>query len=403
MLTWREAAITALKGAGVLNVQQVTDRIVELGLRDLTGQTPEASVGAQLYVAVQNRDQRIEQVGPGLFRHTGSESPPVTERILGKLEFINPREVWPDEARHFTPWLLDNSDYLAEALGVDIEFERSEHPVGSFSLDLFGRDVSNEVPIIVENQLEQTDHRHLGQLLTYAAGTKAGTIVWIAPSFRDEHRDALDFLNDSSSGNVRFFGVKLRVAVIGDSDPAPDFELVAQPSNWIAQVRSQTGKQRPSDGLSDVRLAQLSFWSRYLDVLRETHPNLTNVRKPQPQNWLTLNFNRGTGITAVFVSDGTLRCEVYISTKSAEANKRIFGALIEHREAVEESIGHTLTWDEMPGRQACRISVTTPGTPLEDQPDQLISWLIEYHVKFHQTFMPLISGLPRELWAPSGD
>jgi hypothetical protein len=398
MLTWREAAIAALKGAGPLNVQQVADRIAELGLRDLTGRTPEATVAAQLYMAIQNNDQRVEQVGPGLFRHTGSDRQPVTERTLGKLEFINPRDVWPDEARHFTPWLLDNADYLGEVLGIDIELESAEHPVGPFSLDLFGRDITNGVKIIVENQLEQTDHRHLGQLLTYAAGTKAGTIVWVSPSFRDEHRDALDFLNDSSTGDVRYFGVRLRVAVIGDSDPAPDFEIVAQPSDWIAQVRAQRGGGSGDGELSALRSSQLSFWNRYLEYLRQDHQGLTNVRKPQVQNWLNLNFVRGLGIAAVFASDGTLRCEVYIDVGDGEKNLRIFSALEERQAEIESGLGESLFWDKLEGRRACRISISTPGSPLDDDTDSLITWLSEHHLKFHRVFVPIIKGLPDGLW-----
>lgn len=397
MLTWREAAIVALEGAGLLSVQQVTDRIYELGLRDLTGNTPEATVAAQLYLAVQNGDARIELADVGLFRHTGSERPPVTERSLGKLEFLNPRDVWPDEARHFTPWLLENADYLGELLGIDIEFERSEHPVGSFSLDLFGHDRTNSCHIIVENQLEQTDHRHLGQLLTYAAGTKAGTIVWVAPSFRDEHRDALDFLNQSSSGDIRFFGVKLRVAVIGDSDPAPDFELVAQPSDWMVQHSSQ--RIGPTDGgMSDLRNAQFTFWSRYLERLHTTHPNTSKVRKPQAQNWLTLNFFRGLGIAGVFASDGTLRCELYIDIGEGNANIGIFDQLRESKNEIESAIGEKLNWDSLEGRRACRISVSTPGTPLDDDQDALIAWLIEHHLIFRRVFIPAVKGLPKNLW-----
>lgn len=397
MLTWREAAITALEGAGSLNVRQITDRIYELGLRDLTGNTPEATVAAQLYLAIQNGDSRIEQVGVGLFHHTGSERPPVTERSLGRLEFINPRDVWPDEARHFTPWLLENADYLGDLLGIDIEFERSEHPVGSFSLDLFGNDRTNSCHIIVENQLEQTDHRHLGQLLTYAAGTKAGTIVWIAPSFRDEHRDALDFLNDSSSGDVRFFGVKLRVAVIGDSDPAPDFELVAQPSNWKAQLRLP-GISSTDGEMSDLRNAQITFWGRYLEHLHTTHPNISNVRKPRAQNWLTLNFLRGLGIAGVFASDGTLRCELYIDVGDGDANIRIFERLRDSKNEIESVLGERLNWDSLEGRRACRISLSTPGTPLDDDQGALITWLIDHHLKFRKVFVPIVNALPKDLW-----
>src|SRR5437667_8314691 len=117
---------------------------------------------------------------------------------LGRLERVDPRLVWGHEADAFTPWLLENADRLAEALGIDLELEAAEHKVGGYSLDLVGRDITNDAVLIVENQLEMTDHSHLGQVLTYAAGTGASTIVWIATAFREEHRQALDWLNENT-------------------------------------------------------------------------------------------------------------------------------------------------------------------------------------------------------------
>ena len=398
MLTWREASIKALEGQGPLGIEAITDRIRELGLRDLTGNTPEATVAALLYTAVQNNDSRVRLVGPGTFEHTGREATDIAETSLGRLEFINPRDVWPDEARNFTPWLLDNADYLQEVLGIDIELERSEYPVGSFSLDLFGDDITNNCKLIVENQLEQTDHRHLGQLLTYAAGTNAGTIVWIAPAFRDEHRDALDFLNENSSGDVRFFGVKLRVAVIGDSGPAPDFELVAQPSGWKTQVRTQRGHRGSNGELTALRAAQLDFWNRYLEQIREHHPHATNVRSARPQNWITLNFAKRVTIAGAFVTGGLLRCEIYIDVGDADSNTRIYKALHQDRQSIESAIGESLTWEELEDKKACRISTSTPGAPTDDDVDHLFDWLQARHLKFRETFLPKIKALPDELW-----
>ena len=111
---------------------------------------------------------------------------------LGNVEWLDIRAVWPNEATSFTPWLLDNADILGDTLGLEIQLEEAEHSVGNFSLDLIGRDLTHEARLIVENQVEQSDHGHLGQLLTYTAGTDAATIVWVARGFRDEHRVALD-------------------------------------------------------------------------------------------------------------------------------------------------------------------------------------------------------------------
>jgi hypothetical protein len=182
---------------------------------------------------------------------------------LGRLEPLDPRQVWSHEAQDFTPWLLDNADTLAEALGLDIELTTAEHPVGDFALDLVGRDLTNDCVLIVENQLSPTDHGHLGQLITYAAGTDAHTIVWLSPTFREEHCQALDYLNTLGGENARFFGVQIGVVRIDNSKPAPMFNLRAQPNDWHAKVAAdakrtsrQAGKAPPS-----MRRFGLGSWS----------------------------------------------------------------------------------------------------------------------------------------------
>ena len=128
---------------------------------------------------------------------------------LAKIEQVDLREAWSNEAANFTPWLQDNIDQLGEALGMYLEVQEREASVGTFSLDLLARDTSNNRPVIIENQLGPTDHSHLGQLLTYAAGYDASAIVWIAKEFRDEHRAALDFLNGRTGEDTELFGVVL--------------------------------------------------------------------------------------------------------------------------------------------------------------------------------------------------
>jgi len=146
----------------------------------------------------------------------------MTSSNLGRLTSVPPRDVWVHEAYDFTPWLLQNVDVLSDLLGMEeLELDAAEQPVGGFSLDLIGRDLSDGSVVIVENQLAQSDHGHLGQILTYAAGTNPTTIVWIATSFRPEHRAALDWLNEHTDPDTRFFGVEIEVVRIGDSAPAP--------------------------------------------------------------------------------------------------------------------------------------------------------------------------------------
>ena len=395
-LTWKEAAVEALRGSGPISAADIVRVIAERGLRSVTGATPEATVGAVLYTAVQDGDPRVRIVGPGTFEHTGSEAAPQPVANLAWLEPMDIRDVWANEARDFTPWLLANAERLGEVLGIDIDLEAREYPVGDFSLDLFGRDITNECPLIVENQLAETNHTHLGQLLTYAAGTQAATVVWVAPSFRDEHRKALDYLNDKAGDDARFFGVEVKVVRIGDSPPAPMFSLVAKPSEWRARVEAT----QTSGELSEKREAYRAFWGKYLEALHERHPGLTNVRAASTRNWTNINYLRGgINISLAFLGKSRLVCEIYIDTRDAERNSAILAALIEHKDAIERAVGEQFQWDDIPLKRACRIRAITEGDVLKTEThERLIAWLTDHQVKMKRAIKPLVDALPDSLW-----
>lgn len=174
---------------------------------------------------------------------------------VGRLEYIPARQVWSHEALAFTPWLLENADVLASVLGMpQLRLSAAEHPVGGYNLDLIGTDEVTGETVIVENQLESSDHGHLGQLLTYAGGTDPTTVVWIAPAFRSEHRAALEWLNARTDSRTRFFAVQLEVVRIGDSLPAPMLTLVVQPNDWekVVKQTSPTRTSRTRWRLEDV-------------------------------------------------------------------------------------------------------------------------------------------------------
>ncbi|QXC59910.1 DUF4268 domain-containing protein [Aquihabitans sp. G128] len=259
---------------------------------------------------------------------------------LGDIEPVQPRSVWANEARDFTPWLLANAERLGRALGIELELHAAEHPVGGYSLDLIGQDLTNDAVLMVENQLEPTDHTHLGQVLTYAAGTGATTIVWIATAFRDEHRQALDWLNEQTGEDTHFFGVVLSLVRIGTSAPAPLFEVVSKPNDWQKRVRTAS---RSGGGMSPRSEKYRTFWERYLERQASEHSDWGRRGSPQPANWMSFGGPfQGTQINPSFAQGRRLRHELYIDRGDSSANVALFELLVERRELLEAAFGHQL-------------------------------------------------------------
>lgn len=296
-------------------------------------------------------------------------------RDLGSLDRMDPREIWRSEPQHFTPWLLANAQRLGSALGIDVELSNSEHAVGPFSLDLIGRDLTHDVPLIVENQLAESDHTHLGQLLTYAAGTSAATIVWITIGFRDQHRQALSWLNEQTGDTVRFFGVEIEVVRIGSSLPAPLFNVVALPSDWQQQVRAQANAAKVGGRAALYH----DFWTRYLERLRTEHPNWTKASTPHTANWISMPSPiRGTGISVSFAAGAKLRHELYIDANDAGFNEHIYQSLAAQKDMLETAYGRQLSWEPLPGRRASRIAEYTAGDVADqDQYNSYIDWFFD--------------------------
>lgn len=313
---------------------------------------------------------------------------------LSRLEVVRPRDVWQHEALNFTPWLLANVDVLSDLLGMDLVLERAEHPVGDFSLDLIGYDQSTNDVVIVENQLEVSDHTHLGQILTYAAGTAPTTIVWIATGFRPEHRAAIDWLNERTDDHTRFFGVQIEVVRIGTSDPAPAFRLVAQPNDWEKTVRKTTA----AAGEVSTRTATYRrFWEGLLERIRTEYPTWTRGRTSD-QSWVnTLSGVPGAVLSMAFRRDG-LVMQLYFEDRDAAANSERFEALRARQAEFESMLGTTPIWDDMPGRKAARIVVVSDqfqDVADEDQWPAMMEWLIEWQLRFRAA-IDAISGSPSQ-------
>ena len=313
---------------------------------------------------------------------------------MATIERVDLREIWPNEATDFTPWLAENLSVLREALRlVDLELESQEAPVGDYSLDILAREVGRNRQVVIENQLGATDHTHLGQLLTYAAGFDANVIVWIAKEFRDEHREALDLLNHRTGEDTEFFGVEVELWKIDASRPAVNFNIVSSPNEWRKQTVTNRGAVR--GGVSERMERYQEFFQRLIDTLREEN-QFTKARKGQPQSWYS--FSSGTaGLTygANFTADGRARVELYIDSGEYEPNKRIFDWLEEQREPLESELEETLEWDRLDNRRGSRISVRRPGS-INDYQEALAEiqdWMIERLLAFKKVFGPRLTEL----------
>jgi hypothetical protein len=237
---------------------------------------------------------------------------------LGRIERLDPREVWKNEAGDLTPWLLDNLDVLAEALGIEIIPTQREVRVGDFKLDILGEDPAGN-PIIIENQLEATDHSHLGQLIVYASGLEAAVVVWLTPRFRDEHRRALDWLNERTDENVNFFGVELDLVRIGASPPAPSFRLLAQPNDWQEAEKSQTG-------VPDKARARHDFFVETLETVAALKPGF-HPPKVGHDNWVSMASGPFGYYAISFAAGNRFRAEVYLDTGQQSSTKALFDTL----------------------------------------------------------------------------
>lgn len=319
---------------------------------------------------------------------------------LGRLAVVPPRQVWPHEARDFTPWLLDNVDVLSELLGMDLALDAAEHPVGGFSLDLIGRDEATGQVVIVENQLELSDHLHLGQILTYAAGTDPTTIVWISTGFRAEHRAAIDWLNDRTNEDTRFFGVEIGVVRIGDSMPAPAFKLVAQPNDWGKQVKAATSG---SGLMSERERLYWDFWERFRRRVLAEHPTWTKSAASTKSSWFGMSAGvSGVNWTSTFSMDG-LGVQLVFEAPDGELNTTRFEELLARRAEMEEAFGEALTWEPRLGLKSTRVSAYTDPCNVADVArwDTAIDWLLATGAKL-RTALAAVGGVPHGRGRESG-
>jgi hypothetical protein len=306
------------------------------------------------------------------------------------------------EAADFTPWLAqaENLAILGETLGIDLELEAQEKSVGPFRADILCKDIGTDTWVLVENQLERTDHSHLGQLLTYASGLEAVTIVWIAAKFTEEHRSTLDWLNKITDETFRFFGLEVELWRIGDSPAAPKFNMTSKPNDWSRSV-AQAARAIDEGELSDIKIMQREYWDALHARLNTDGGPVSGNRKAQPQSWMSYrigrsDFNLGTAMIRL---KSQIRAELYTGGEHARAH---FELLREDREAIEAELGYPVEWEELPSRQDCRVSVYLEGVNPDDRADwpRQHEWLAKRLNELHRVFALRVRDLNADDWRP---
>lgn len=302
---------------------------------------------------------------------------------FGKLQNVPLKDMWAGEATHFTPWLAQNLVLLGEKLGMDLELDTIEADAGDFSADIIAKDLSTNRIVVIENQFGGTDHRHLGQIITYSSVLTAGVVVWIAEQIRPEHKSAIDFLNQNLKESLRLFAVEASVIRIDDSKPAFTLNVVCMPADVV------TGPIGGPQGVSETQEKYREYFQSLIDELREGH-NFTNARAGQPQNWYTFSSenSRIYKYSTSFAAGGRVRVEVYIDCRDKTKNEQIFNCLLASKADIEKDFGAPLTWELLDTKRACRIAIYRDGD-IDMESEELAKiklWSIDNLLKFKRVF-----------------
>ena len=288
------------------------------------------------------------------------------------------RTVWPHEANDFTKWLAEdaNLEELGNAVGIDIDLEERESSVGSFSVDLYATESGSGRKIIIENQLEDTNHDHLGKLITYASGKGAEVVIWIVKRARDEHRQAIEWLNQHTDSNIGFFLVEIELWQINDSLLAPKFNVVEKPNDWAKTMKS-------IEGMSETDRLKLEFWQAFNDQMDKDpifHKEFI-LHKPQAQHWYDLTV--GTSAYHISLNINTQKKKIDAGIYINE-DKDLFHKFEEQAEAFKNAIGKEVEFRDA-GKSSRILLYHSINVKDRSKWSEAASWLFEMALKFKKT------------------
>lgn len=305
---------------------------------------------------------------------------------LGQIEKVDLRKVWKHEALNFTKWLAkeENIMILAEELDIDIENVKPEESAGRYSVDILADEVNSKRKVIIENQLEATDHKHLGQLLTYASAHDASIIIWVVKDYTEEHKQAIDWFNKHMPEEISFFLVQIELWKIGSSLPAPKFNIVSQPNNWAKTIKKAASQEKGNP--SELKLLQQRFWGELKDYANNLTPTPTISlgRTPRPQHWYDISIGTSkANVTFTFNSrQSQVSCELYIKN-----DEQLYQKIKEDEVDLKGKLGADLQFWELPDSAAFRIIKHYHGDPTDQTKwPEYFEWLIQNGQLFQKTF-----------------
>lgn len=311
---------------------------------------------------------------------------------LGRLERVELRNVWADEAGNFTPWLAEeeNIKLLGDTIGVELEVQGTEKEVGPFRADILCKETTSDHWVLIENQLEKTNHTHLGQLMTYASGLDAVTIVWVAARFREEHRAALDWLNVITGDDFSFFGLEVEAWRIGDSSIAPKFNVVSKPNEWVSVISRKTKR---AGTLSDTQQVLLAYWSAFKEYLEEEE-SILSIKTPNADHWRNFAVGRSGFTLVAALNTKAKRVFCYLAMVGPNA-KPHFHLLQKQQVPADAEFGETLDWRLMDDRKESQVhagELSSDPTDESKWPEQH-KWLCERLERLHRSFSPRVKDL----------
>ncbi len=301
---------------------------------------------------------------------------------LSRLEEVTDlRMVWPHEAKDFTPWLSqdDNIALLSDAIGLDITVDETESSVGDFNVDIYASETGTNRKIIIENQLEDTDHEHLGKLITYASGKSADVIVWVVKHAREEHKAAIEWLNNHTDENISFFLCEIKLYRIGDSEPAVKFDVIEKPNDWTKEVKK-------NESANEIQQQRYEYWLAFQDYAFQNaeFARIYNRRKPSMDHWLNYSVGSSACHFAVLQirKQKDLGVELYIYD-----DKELFHELFKNKDNIESIAGLSFDWRELPQRKASRI-IIVEKVDFDDrnQWTKQFDWVVDVMIKMKKAF-----------------